>query len=747
MNFVHPGILAGLALASLPIIIHLLNRRRFRRLEWAAMDFLLKAAVRNRRRVRMENLLLLLLRTLMVALLVLAVARPFTRKGEALASIFGAEGAVERVILLDDSHSMRAGAGNRSAFEAAKTAARSLLTRLHDGRSPDRVTLLLGTKPRGGDETVTRVGVAGGNYRRIVDRLDAMRAGDGVLDLEGCVDALLDLPREETGRMVLHVLSDFRRRDWNGADGGPDPRAVAALRRFSERGEVRLVDVGSEPPDNLSVVALAPLERAVVAGVPATFVATVRNRGPGTAANVPVTFRFGERVGLAKRIDATLQPGEETQVLHEFTFAAEGPAVVAAEIPTDALPGDDARRLVVDVRRRMRFLLVDGEPSPEPYRGETDYLAAALAAPGAAPSGIEVEVVPEHGFSGKELDSFDGVFLCNVYRLPDDRIAALEAYVRAGGGLVFFVGDQVDPEIWNAAFYGKGEMAGKRLLPLMLGELEGSADELQHFAPPAADHPVVRFLRGMNEIVLRTVSAQRFLRCEAPREGARTILSWSDPMNSPALAEKGFGEGRVLLFTTAADMEWSNFPLSPLYLAILQETARYAIRPDSGRETRDVPAPIEMPYDATKMRREASLLLPAELGGSPVDLTLHEEADGRLSFRYDRAHAAGVYLLRGTSPDGQPLTRPHVRNLDASEGDLRRAEMSRFLKELPEATLERAEEGIAGDDPERDRSEFWRPLVRVLLLFALVETLLAWRFGHHARRREEQRAGKQVLER
>jgi hypothetical protein len=142
-SFFNPLMLWGMGLASLPIIIHLLNRRRFKTMEWAAMDFLLKAAVRNRRRVRLENLLLLLLRTLLVVCLIAAVARPFTQRENPLASLFGSTGATERVILLDDSHSMRAGQGNKSAFDTAKEVAKRLVTTLHDEKSSDRVTIVL----------------------------------------------------------------------------------------------------------------------------------------------------------------------------------------------------------------------------------------------------------------------------------------------------------------------------------------------------------------------------------------------------------------------------------------------------------------------------------------------------------------------------------------------------------------------------------------------------------------------------
>ena len=181
-TFTHPALLGGLALASLPIIIHLLNRRRFKMLEWAAMDFLLKAAVRNRKRVRLENLLLLLLRTLVVVLLILAVARPFTQAEDALASLFGSEGQTERIVLLDDSHSMKAGQGNRAAFDVAKQLTAKLIERLNSEGSDDRITLVLASDPHGGLEGSQSVAAASANALRLAERIRKLKPSDGVLD-------------------------------------------------------------------------------------------------------------------------------------------------------------------------------------------------------------------------------------------------------------------------------------------------------------------------------------------------------------------------------------------------------------------------------------------------------------------------------------------------------------------------------------------------------------------------------------
>jgi len=269
LSFTNPFLLGGMALASLPIIIHLLNRRRFKQMEWAAMDFLLKAAVRNRKRVRLENLLLLLLRTAIVVLLILAVARPFTKSQDALASIFGSEGATERIIVLDDSHSMRAGQGNRSAFEVAKQLTRKLINRLYDERSDDRITLVLASDPRGGVEGGQSVAAASENAKRLVARIERLKPSDGVFDVAATIDGVLEMLGDEDKRLALDIVSDFRRRDWTDADGVMATPVTEAMKRFTERGEIRLVDVGSAPVNNMGIVELESRDRAVVAGVPA----------------------------------------------------------------------------------------------------------------------------------------------------------------------------------------------------------------------------------------------------------------------------------------------------------------------------------------------------------------------------------------------------------------------------------------------------------------------------------------------
>ncbi|MFB3065695.1 MAG: BatA domain-containing protein [Planctomycetota bacterium] len=749
LSFIHPALLGGLALGAVPIIIHILNRRRFKTMDWAAMDFLLKAAVRNRRRVRLENLILLAIRVLIVLLLVLAVTRPFT-EGSSFAGMFGSQGAVERIFLFDDSHSMRAGVGNTSAFQRGKELLKSTITTLNRQHSPDRVTVMLGSSPRSGDRRITRVAVAGGHAERMLKQISAMRVSEGTFKLVDAIESLLEEEAEQSSPRGLHVLSDFRRRDWTTSDGELRPEVLQVLARFAQSGEVHLADLGGAPIQNVAVTKLVTKQRAVISGVPATYVATIRNYGPDVikANELSVEFDFGGGRRAAAKNAEPIQPRQEIQIKKEWTLRSARPTAVSASVPTDVLPGDGTRRIVVNARRAMRFLLVDGEPSPEAYRGESDYLAAALVAPGEEPSGIEVEVVAEHSFTGRELEEFDGVFLCNVYRLDRDSIERLEAFVRGGGGLVFFLGDQVDPLLYNATFYGVGTEAGKHLLPLPLGEVEGSTENYVHFTPPGVDHPVLRFLRGMPDLLFRTIAIRYYMRTEpgaSDGEGKpRVLVQYTDEDDSVALAEKAFGDGRVMMFTTAADMEWSDYPLSPLYLAMLHEIARYVVKPDPGGTVLQVFDPIELSLDPKRLRPHVRIVPPPDSGRASADLPAEPDQNGGLRFRYEGTDLSGIYTLEGRTPGGDPVALPYAVNVDPTEGDLRRADPRRIAAAIPGARYSGAEEAAllaAGSD---DRTEFWRLLLYVLAAFALLETFLAWRFGHHHTGRLET-AGKRVF--
>src|SRR5215475_7458985 len=144
MMFMSAGLLAGLLLASVPIIIHILNRRRFQIIDWPPMKYLKLTLKKNRRRIRIEQMILLAMRTLAVILLILAVARPVISQGS-LSKLVPGRARTSRVIVIDDSLSMGYTTAGRTAFQVAQNAAQDLL---HAAGGQDSLTLLLTSAPQ-----------------------------------------------------------------------------------------------------------------------------------------------------------------------------------------------------------------------------------------------------------------------------------------------------------------------------------------------------------------------------------------------------------------------------------------------------------------------------------------------------------------------------------------------------------------------------------------------------------------------
>src|SRR5829696_4830197 len=138
---------AGLACVAIPIIIHILNRRRFKTVTWAAMDFLLRAMKKNRRRLRFEQWVLLATRCLLVFLLGMALARPLSCESQSVAGIGGRTGL--NVIVIDNSYSMAYEAsranGSKTHLDQAKKVAKALIERMNSGR--ESVAIVTASRP------------------------------------------------------------------------------------------------------------------------------------------------------------------------------------------------------------------------------------------------------------------------------------------------------------------------------------------------------------------------------------------------------------------------------------------------------------------------------------------------------------------------------------------------------------------------------------------------------------------------
>jgi hypothetical protein len=560
LTFLSPLLIWGTLLGAIPVIIHLLNRRRFRRVEWAPMRYLKLTIQRNRRRIQIEQLLLLLLRVALPVLLFLLLARPLVNP-TGLERWLGGAGRTSHVIVVDDSLSMGYASDGPPAFHRAREVAGALLAAT---RSGDRCTVVTTSAPRAPafhEVEGTRREELTGDVLAL-PQTDTHAAWPTVL--EG-VDGVLESCTYPTRQLT--VVTDLRKAGW-------DPGVSPFARRWAEQGvRVRVVDVGEDGAANVVLESLTPLDRSVLAGAESRWEAVVRNASPRPLSGAKAVLRVDDRPTEVALPD--VPPRQAAKVPLTVRFPGGGPHALALQLSDDPLPGDNQRWAALPVKDSLLIRLVDGEPSTEPFGSEVDYLAAPLSIGVGDAEAWRVEVVQEDDFLSPRLEPADVLVLANVASPTREQAERLARLVRGGMGLMIFTGAKLDTELYNDLLYRKGE----RLLPTTL---KAQVDEEIHglVVEPVRPSPLEKLL-DLRPAALERVTARRIMAVDEGSDGekVRVLARWNDPAGSPAVVERVLGDGRVLLWTTTADRVGTDWPVEPSFVLAVREAVRGTARP------------------------------------------------------------------------------------------------------------------------------------------------------------------------
>lgn len=454
---------AGAVAAAGPVLIHLLNRRRFRVVHWAAMDFLREALKRNRKILQLRDIALLVLRTAAILLFGMALAHPYFA-GAGPGQI-DPNAPVHAILIIDNSMSMAYRQGTGTLLDKAKLRARDLIEALPEG---SRVTVLplCGGAVFSRDAFRTKKDAEKALSRIVVvDRAGtAARAAD--LAREGMKQAA-DVP-DAAKRVVF--ISDQQAQNWRGVSGESF---------FKGLPEVQLVDVSARNPENSWVSDFRVLDGLADCSTPTKFIATISHQGPAARRDVQVAFSIDGAVVQSKTID--LNPDQTVEVAFEHKFSdppSPGSirwATAKVSLPPDRLEIDDSRFLAVPVVAALPVVFVDqyGESEdPQQNRlGETHNFRQLLA-PQTARGDRQarfVRVVQRRVDQLNEQVLRDArlVVVAGV-KSPGSAavVRLLREFVRQGGQLVIAAGADFDPAAWNEIAW----LGGSGILPLPLAE-------------------------------------------------------------------------------------------------------------------------------------------------------------------------------------------------------------------------------------------------------------------------------------
>ncbi|HXX92894.1 MAG TPA: BatA domain-containing protein, partial [Planctomycetota bacterium] len=570
MEFLNAVLLAGMAAVSIPVIIHLFHRSRFRIVNWGAMHLLESVLRKNTRRLRLEQLILLLLRCAIPVFLAICMARPVITGLEPLLG----NAKSSTVLVLDNSYSMEAGGPGRTNFQEAREAARQIVDQQVQGSDVAIVPMAGGAG--GAAEPTFDLDRARGEIARSRSGFGTARAYDSLRAAQGSASRMAHAHRE------IVVLSDFQKVSWGeelGLPGASRARLADELARGAVKPTVTFFHVGREVTDNVSME--QPTFSRMILGVGQKLAvrANLKNHGDQAYPDLRVVLKVdGHERSVAQ---TSLDPHATAQVLFTHAFDTAGSHVVELLADADPLVADNGWLASIPVWDRVPVLLVSGDPNPEPLRGETDFIEIALRPFGAAKSDltdlITTTTIEARELDPKRLSEARVVLLANVPQLNETQHKALDAFVREGGGLLIFPGNRI-----NSAWYNTTLSAdGRGLLPLPVVSLAGSMNQAgtqssivaQHF-----EHPALEMFNDPRNGNLS--DAQIWLWYKMRAEGGRgadpavTVLARLDT-GDPLLVEKQYGEGRVIQAAIPCDADWSNLPMRPFYLPLMQQLVTY----------------------------------------------------------------------------------------------------------------------------------------------------------------------------
>jgi hypothetical protein len=547
MTFIHGYLLAGLLLAGVPVLLHLLLRQKPKRLRFPAFRFLKARQHTNRRRMQLQHLLLLALRVLVIVALCLALARPRLFSGQLG---FSGDRPVLAVLVFDTSPSMEFAVGGVSRLDDAKARARELL----DEMKPDSRVALIDSGEDAQEALLPPAEVRG--------RIDSRRTRPGAGPLNASVDRAARLLEKQEGGddappRLIYVFSDRTRGCWDAT--GPKPR-------IPEGATVVFVDVGVEQPRDLGIEKVEVIPPVVAPGAPLEVRVTVAGTPGGHESELSCVIDNDpdpDRPPDRKPVKLEKGAAGDTYVFERA--APVPPAGVGTDVPyqvtvrlgaRDAMPFNNTRQATFLVKGGRKLLtLVEKHDRQKTRVWEAAHEANRSFA-------CEVRTFDEADkLTAKELATYPVIALFETANVPASWWMKLAAHVRAGGGLAIVPGGE---EVLDSV--GSFNKDGAALLPAPLVKLASTPpDKPAVWAPFSGSHPLiapfVAWSRSVDPDFARDELrpfARRYWTLGRLEKGALSIAHYADGDKSPALVERPLGKGRVILFTTPLDFRFTN---------------------------------------------------------------------------------------------------------------------------------------------------------------------------------------------
>lgn len=653
--------LFGLFALAIPPLIHLLNRRRYDIVDWGAMQFL-QVSETTRRRLLIEEILLMLLRMGLIGVMVLALAAPY-----AVSPVFATLGVRPNrdvVLLIDGSYSMNFSGTGKTPQETAKEWATAFVDDLAAG---DSVAVLQAKQ-----QVVPVLGELTSDLERVREAIRRLPGPRGGCDWPQAMQAAHKvLAASRRPQRDIVVLSDGQRFGW--ADENSLLRWELLANQLREqpggRPGIWVINLDPHRPKDPPNWALAPIvaSRAIASvGQQITFRTALQLHGqaeyqPPYQLRVEVDGR-PVTTDLQAPASARLDKGQVPLSFH-YRFTQPGSHLLSVLVEPDPppekrpakyrikdhLPGDNRQDLAVEVVTALPVLLVDGDSRHSPKSRGTDFLRDALAPARDLTPVVFAKVVPIQEFDpglltrdlGKPGSKPRVLVLSNVPRLKPDQQEAVAQFLASGGGLLVTLGARVDAPAYNDQLH----RGGQGWLPARLDELAGDEAQPERAASPLPSsffHPALDLFREVPVAGLADARFPRWWKVTTPGRNSSSVPVALLTSNDPLFVERAFpqaGGGRVVLCAVPLDNSWrTNLPDLPAFAPLAHELVYYLAGARSAEHNLQPGQPLRYRPDQDEALGFLSIQPPeGETKRVPVN---------HWPFDYEDTRETGVYRLQ-----------------------------------------------------------------------------------------------------
>lgn len=687
MTFLNPAVLIGLLAAAIPVIIHLLNLRKLKKIEFSTLAFLKELQKNKIRKIKIKQWLLLVLRVMIILLIVFAFARPALRGFNIAGTTSAAK--TTAVLIIDDTFSMSVLSQNGSYFNQAKDLARQVIEQLKEG---DEAALIFLSE-------VNKQPNLTSDFASLINQLNQKEISFGNAKLTDAMTMAADLvDKSKNFNREIYLFTDFQKNIFPPADLKSDLSDL-----LNENIKLYSFSFTDKKVFNLGIDELKINSQIFEKDKPISFSVNVSNYSDQDVKNGVLSLFINEKRAAQKSFD--VETGKTVLVDIEASADASGFVDVSAEIEPDDIEYDNKRFNSLFIPDKISILIVADDDESSKF--------IKLALKTISNEKIILEERNSNKINGIELKNYDVIFICseNIIQSSDK----LNQYLKNGGSIIIFPSSKAEIERLN-------DVLKKFDLPVTTGiagkindkSLTASFDKIDY------NHPIfVNLFRKEGKKNVESPSVNYFLKYSTQGKGT-SIIQLTD--GSSFLSEFKVGNGKIFFFNISGNIGWSNFPLKTIFAPLLIKSVFYLSQKENLKSNIIAGEPYAI--ELNKIKSAQIKILRPDSTTDYINLDLANQK----YLEYKNTNLSGFYKVYS----GKELIENLAVNHDKSESNPDYADKNVFEKFLKQInfkgnliSIDKNKNPLEAINQARFGSELWRIFLLIALILAIIEMSIA----------------------